>query len=102
MQAAIQAGRVFLVEIDVQGALQLRALGEEGVFVFIAPPSFEVLQERLEGRGTEAPEVVERRLKKAEDEYRDRVKYDHVVVNDDLDRAVAEVRSLAGIEEENL
>ena len=99
MQAAIQAGRVFLVEIDVQGALQLRALGEEGVFVFIAPPSFEVLQERLERRGTEAPEVVERRLKKAEDEYRERVKYDHVVINDELDRAVEEVRVLAGLDE---
>ena len=102
MEVAIQEGRVFLVEIDVQGALQLRALGEEGVFVFIAPPSFEELQKRLVGRGTEAPEVIERRLKKAEDEYRERVKYDHVVVNDDLDRAVAEVRSLAGITEENL
>jgi guanylate kinase len=102
MEAAIQAGRVFLVEIDVQGALQLRALGEDGVFVFIAPPSFGELQKRLIGRGTEAPEVIERRLKKAEDEYRERVKYDHVVVNDDLDRAVAEVRSLAGIAEENL
>lgn len=102
MEAAIQADRVFLVEIDVQGALQLRALGEEGVFVFIAPPSFEELQKRLVGRGTEAAEVIERRLKKAEDEYRERVKYDHVVVNDDLDRAVAEVRSLAGIVEENL
>ena len=54
METAIQGGRVFLVEIDVQGALQLRALGEEGVFVFIAPPSFEELQNRLVGRGTEA------------------------------------------------
>ena len=102
MESAIASGRVFLVEIDVQGALQLRALGEDGLFVFIAPPSFEELQKRLVGRGTEAPEVVERRLKKAEDEYRERVKYDHVVVNDDLDRAVAEVRSLAGITEKKI
>lgn len=102
MESAIASGRVFLVEIDVQGALQLRALGEDGLFVFIAPPSFEELQKRLVGRGTEAPEVVERRLKKAEDEYRERVKYDHVVVNDDLDRAVAEVRSLAGIREKKI
>jgi len=100
MEAAINAGRVFLVEIDVQGALQLRALGEEGVYVFIAPPSFEELHRRLVGRGTEPSEVVERRLKKAEDEYRERVKYDHVVINDDLDRAVAEVRDLAGLKEE--
>lgn len=102
MESAIASGRVFLVEIDVQGALQLRALGEDGLFVFIAPPSFEELQKRLVGRGTEAPEVVERRLKKAEDEYRERVKYDHVVVNDDLGRAVAEVRSLAGITEKKI
>lgn len=99
MEAAITAGRVFLVEIDVQGALQLRALGEPGVYVFISPPSFEELQRRLVGRGTESPEVLERRLKKAEDEYRERVKYDHIVVNDELDLAVEEVRALAGLEE---
>ena len=50
------------------------------------------------GRGTEAPEVVERRLGKAEDEWRERVKYDHVVVNDDLDRCVAELRQLIGLD----
>ena len=98
-EAAIESGHVFLIEIDVQGALQLRALGESGVYVFIAPPSFEELQRRLAERGTEAPEVLERRLKKAEDEYRERVKYDHVVINDDLDHAVAEVRALAGLGE---
>ena len=99
MEAAITAGRVFLVEIDVQGALQLRALGESGVYVFISPPSFEELQRRLVGRGTESPEVLERRLKKAEDEYRERVKYDHIVINDELDLAVQQVRVLAGLEE---
>ena len=67
--------------------------------MFIAPPNFEILRERLVGRGTDALEVVERRLAKAEDEYRERVKYDHVIVNDDLDRAVAEVRALVGLEE---
>jgi guanylate kinase len=99
MEAAIAAGRVFLVEIDVQGALQLRALGEPGVYVFISPPSFDELKRRLVGRGTESPEVLERRLKKAEDEYRERVKYDHVVINDELDCAVEEVRVLAGLGE---
>ena len=99
MDAAIAAGHVFLVEIDVQGALQLRALGEPGVYVFIAPPSAEELKRRLVGRGTEPPEVLERRLKKAEDEYRERVKYDHVVINEQLDQAVEEVRVLAGLGE---
>ena len=99
MQAALDEGRHVLLEIDVQGALQIKDQGIEGLHVFIAPPSFEELRRRLVGRATEAPEVVERRLAKAEDEYRERVKYDHVVVNDDLDTCVAEVRALIGLEE---
>lgn len=98
MEAAIAAGRVYLVEIDVQGALQLKALDVPGIYVFVAPPSFEVLRKRLTGRGTESPEVLERRLQKAEDEFRERVKYDHVVVNEDLDRAVQEIRRLVDLE----
>ena len=97
MEEAIEAGKVYIVEIDVQGALQLKALQVEGVYVFVAPPDFEVLRQRLSGRGTETPEVLERRLKKAEDEYRERIKYDHIVVNDDLDRAVEEIRGIAGL-----
>jgi guanylate kinase len=98
MRAALEQGRVYLLEIDVQGANQLRALGEPGVYVFIAPPDFEELRKRLKGRGTESPEVLERRLHKAEDEWRERVRYDHVVVNDDLARAVGEIRALVGLD----
>ncbi len=97
MEEAIAEGKTYIVEIDVQGALQLKALDVEGIYVFVAPPDFEVLRQRLSGRGTETPEVLERRLKKAEDEYRERVKYDHIVVNDDLERAVAEIRKIAGL-----
>ena len=95
---ALDEGRFYLLEIDVQGALQLKALDEPGVYVFISPPDMEELRRRLVGRATDAPEVIERRLQKAEDEYRERVKYDHVVVNRDLDLAVAEVRRLAGLD----
>lgn len=95
---ALAKGKVYLLEIDVQGANQLRALGEPGLYVFIAPPDFEELRKRLVARGTEAPEVLERRLHKAEDEWRERVNYDHIVVNDDLPRAVAEVRRLVGLD----
>jgi guanylate kinase len=98
MKQALGEGKVFLLEIDVQGALQLKALGEPGVYVFISPPDFEELRRRLGGRGTESPEVLERRLHKAADEYRERVKYDHVVVNDDLERAVREIRALVGLD----
>jgi guanylate kinase len=99
MEDVVRRGQVFLVEIDVQGALQLRALGIPGVYVFIAPPSFEELRQRLVDRGTESPEALERRLRKAEDEYRERVKYDHVVVNDELERATEEVRATVGLQE---
>lgn len=100
MEQALAQGQIYLLEIDVQGALQLKALGEPGVYVFIAPPDFEELRRRLVARGTESPEVLERRLHKAEDEYRERVKYDHVVINDDLGRAVREVRQKIGLEAE--
>lgn len=100
MDEAVAAGGVYLLEIDVQGALQLRGLGAPGLYVFIEPPDLEVLRRRLVGRGTDAPEVVERRLKKAEDEMRERTKYDHVVRNDDLERAVGEIRRLVGLGEE--
>jgi guanylate kinase len=101
MEEAIAKGLVYLLEIDVQGALQLKALGVDGIYVFIAPPDDETLRRRLSDRGTETPEVLERRLKKAEDEMRERVKYDHVVVNDDLERAIEKVRELAGLTTES-
>lgn len=97
MEQAISDGKVYLVEIDVQGALQLKALDVPGIYVFVAPPSFDELRRRLVGRNTETPEALERRLKKAEDEHRERDKYDHVVVNDELERVVEEIRTLAGL-----
>jgi len=98
MEEALARGEVYLLEIDVQGANQLQALGEPGLYVFVAPPDFETLRKRLIGRGTDTTEVIERRLKKAEDEYRERVKYDHVVINDDVQRALGEIRALVGLE----
>ena len=98
MERALAAGKVFLLEIDVQGGAQLKALGLPGVYVFIAPPDMDSLRERLLHRGTDAPEVIERRLAKAQEEMRARERYDHVVVNEDLERTVAEVRRLAGLE----
>jgi guanylate kinase len=97
MERALVAGKVFLLEIDVQGGAQLKALGLPGVYVFIAPPDMASLRTRLEQRGTDAPDVIERRMAKAREEMRARERYDHVVVNDDLERTVTEVRRLAGL-----
>ena len=98
MERALAAGMVFLLEIDVQGGAQLKALGLPGVYVFIAPPDLASLRTRLEQRGTDSSEVIERRMAKAREEMRAQERYDHVVVNLDLELAVAEVRRLAGLD----
>lgn len=98
METALEAGRIYLLEIDVQGALQMKGLGIPGMYIFISPPSFEELRKRLVGRNTETPEVLERRLAKAEDEYRERNQYDHIVVNDDLNHCISAIRELIGSE----
>jgi len=100
MRAALAAGRLYLLEIDVQGALQMKAQEIPGLYIFISPPSFDELRRRLVGRATETPEVLERRLQKAEDEYRERIRYDHIVVNDDLELCIEEVRALMGLDRE--
>lgn len=101
MERALSKGRVFLLEVDVQGGASLKALGVPGVYVFLAPPDMETLRARLAGRGTDAPDVVEKRLRKAREELRVQDEYDHVVVNDDLEKALAEVRRLAGLDGED-
>lgn len=98
MEGVLAEGKIYLLEIDVQGANQLRALGEPGTYIFIAPPDSEELRRRLAQRGTETPEMLERRLHKAEDELREQAKYDHVVTNDKLEMAVGEIRRLVGLE----
>jgi len=97
MDEALAQGCVYLLEIDVQGALKLKSLGLDGLYVFIAPPDEQTLRARLVGRGTDAAESVERRLRKASDEMLERHRYDRVVVNRELEECVAEVRALAGL-----
>jgi guanylate kinase len=97
MERALAAGRVFLVEIDVQGGAQLKALGLPGVYVFVAAPDLASLRKRLESRGTDAPDVVERRMARAQEEMRALGRYDHVIVNEDLERALVELRRVAGL-----
>jgi len=97
MERALAAGKFFLLEIDVQGGAQLKALGLPGIYVFIAPPDLASLRARLATRGTDTPEVIERRLAKAAEEMRAQERYDHVVVNRELESSVAEVRALVGL-----
>jgi guanylate kinase len=81
------AGQQVILEIDVQGAFQVRKKIPQAILVFIEPPSMEELRRRLEGRGTEAQQDVERRLKTAEVELSHKMEYDYQLVNDNLDAA---------------
>jgi guanylate kinase len=85
-----------VLEIEVQGARQVRARVRDAVLVFIAPPSEEALRTRLVGRGSDSPEQIERRLETARMELlaRDNDEFDYVVENDDLDAAVEELSKL--------
>ena len=94
VQEAMDAGRPVLVEVDLAGARNIKRLLPEARTVFLAPPSWDVLVQRLTGRGTETPEVIERRLTTARKELDAQGEFDTVVVNDDVDAAVA---TIAGI-----
>ena len=87
--------RGIVLEIDVQGARQVRDSLPEAKLIFIEPPSFDTLAERLRGRGSDTPEQVERRLAAARDEVAAAGEFDHRVVNDDLQRALQELEDLA-------
>lgn len=92
IEEMLNQGRDVLLDVDVQGARQLKAK-LPGLYVFILPPSREALKERLMKRGTDEPEVIEKRLRNAGDEIAQAVLFDAWVVNDDLDTAYDELRS---------
>jgi guanylate kinase len=94
VEPRLARGTSVLLEIEVQGARQIRRTLPEAVQVFIAPPSPEVLRERLEGRATDRPDEIERRLAAAAEELEAREEFGHVIVNDDVDRATDELVEL--------
>lgn len=97
MDTAIGAGRIFIVEIEVQGTRSLREAEVEGEYVFVVPPSMEELRKRLIARGANSAEEIDARMVIAGQEMQARDLYDHVVVNEVLDDAIAEVRQHIGL-----
>jgi guanylate kinase len=95
LRDAERAGESVVLDIDVQGARQIRERVPEAVLIFILPPSGRVLVERLRGRGTESEERIRRRMDTARGELEAVEEFDYVVVNDDLDRALDEIRTIA-------
>jgi guanylate kinase len=94
LERARKAGAWSFLEIDVQGALEVMREYPDAVSVFLVVPSVEGYERRLRARGTESEEVIQRRLKTAEEELKFADRYDYQVVNDDLDRAVQEIAQI--------
>lgn len=95
VREALGRGGEVLFDVDYQGAERLKAqFPEEAILVYILPPSLRVLEQRLRGRGTDAPEVIERRLRKAREELEHYHNYHYLVVNDDIERAYRELQAV--------
>lgn len=94
----LEAGVDVVLEIDIQGARNVKKVYPDGVFIFILPPSMEVLRQRLTGRGTDSPETIELRLSKTREELTAMKDYDYVVVNGDLAEAMDCVKSIVTAE----
>ena len=91
VEEAVARGQVVVLDIELQGALQVKEQEPSALLVFLVPPSFEELERRLHARGTEDPVAIARRLDRAHEELAAGERFDVEVVNDDLDRCVAEV-----------
>lgn len=94
VQEQLAAGKDVILEIEIQGALNIKSQFPDALLLFIAPPSADVLKERLVGRGTETEDVIEQRLARAVEESRGIENYDYLVVNDDLDECVETVHQV--------
>lgn len=94
IEEQLNNGKDVLLEIEIQGALQVKEIVEDAIFIFIMPPSMKELKRRLEARGTETKEKVLSRFKTAYNEINEVAKYNYVVVNNELDLAVNKVNSI--------
>lgn len=91
-------GKDVILEIEVQGGAQIRAKCPDSVSIFILPPSMKILRDRLRNRGTEPEEVVCKRLEAAREEILQAARYDYIVINDDLEKCVQEIRKIIAAE----
>ncbi|HHV63899.1 MAG TPA: guanylate kinase [Peptococcaceae bacterium] len=94
VESVLARKKTILLEIDIQGAKQVKAKYPDGVFIFIVPPSLATLSQRLRSRGTEPEDVIERRLATALKELENIYDYDYVVENDEVDVAVEKLKSI--------
>jgi guanylate kinase len=89
-----EAAMDVILDIDTQGAKKIRAHYDDGVYIFILPPSMDALRERLEKRTSNSPEEIDLRMKRASEEIRDYKSYDYVIVNNDFNEALTELKAI--------
>ncbi len=98
----ISEGRDIILEVDVQGAASVRRLIDDAVSIFILPPSFEILRQRLLARGTDSPEELDLRLRNAPRELEHYSAFQYLIINDDADRAAGQIRAIVHAERARL
>ena len=94
VEEQLAKGKNVILEIEIQGALIIKEKFPDSMLLFIMPPSAEILKERLVGRGTETPDVIAKRMKRAADESEGIEKYDYIVVNDTIDKCVEDTYNI--------
>ena len=94
IESTLSMGRDLLLDIDVQGAEQLKSCYPEAVLVFILPPSWQTLEDRLRARGTDAEAAITQRIRRAQEETRELARYDYCVINDQLKSGVAALHAI--------
>ena len=95
VEEQLKKGKSVILDIEVQGAMQIKEKFPDALMVFVAPPSIDILLQRLRARGTETEEVIQKRLLRAKEEVERIDKYEYLVINDDLDTAVSELHQMA-------
>lgn len=90
----LEQGKDVILEIEVQGAMQVKEKYPEGIFIFLAPPDMEELHQRIRNRGTEDDDVIRNRMNKAREEIEMMANYDYVVINDEVDLAVKRIEAI--------
>lgn len=98
VEAHLAEGSPVLLEIELEGARQVRRSFPQAFQIFLAPPSFDALEQRIRGRGTDSEEAIQKRLARARQELEAQAEFDAVVVNDDLELAFAELERLMGLQ----
>lgn len=98
IEESVKEGKDVILEIEVQGAKQIKAIYPEAIFIFVMPPSLDELEKRLVGRNTESEEVIKQRLARAKEELALYETYNYVVINDTLDEAVEEINEIVKVE----